>query len=156
MMTGNEWKNGLERIQPGIYADGAGALFIDDEEFLRAQGFAVNQHNLERLREAPGYRIVSLMAKTMKYPSVDAAAADLEGMLPDLKQLKQLFELNIDDRITFRRLYEKVCAAIELLENTALVRERLRKGQQPDGSIEFKFSPEAEAMLNQASFKKGC
>ena len=51
-MSGNEWKRGLERIAPGIYADKAGAMHVDEEELLTAHGYAVNEHNSRMIRDA--------------------------------------------------------------------------------------------------------
>ena len=52
MTSGNDWKRGLERIAPGLYVDKSGALHIDDDELLRAHGYALNEHNLRMIHEA--------------------------------------------------------------------------------------------------------
>ena len=47
-----DWKRGLQRIAKGIYADQKGAMHIDEEELLRAHGYADNEHNRRMIREA--------------------------------------------------------------------------------------------------------
>jgi hypothetical protein len=45
-----DWKRGLQRIRPGLYADDRGGLHIDEEELLEASGYPANEHNRQMIR----------------------------------------------------------------------------------------------------------
>jgi hypothetical protein len=47
-----DWKRGLQRIRPGLYADDRGGLHIDEEELLEASGYEANEHNRQMIRGA--------------------------------------------------------------------------------------------------------
>jgi len=44
-MPDRDWKQGLQRIAPGVYADEAGAMHLDTAELLEANGYVANAEN---------------------------------------------------------------------------------------------------------------
>ena len=44
-MPDRDWKQGLQRIAPGVYADEAGTMHLDTAELLEANGYVANAEN---------------------------------------------------------------------------------------------------------------
>jgi len=50
-MPDRDWKQGLQRIAPGVYADEAGAMHLDTAELLEANGYAASAENEAMLEQ---------------------------------------------------------------------------------------------------------
>jgi hypothetical protein len=76
------------------------------------------------------------------YKSVDAAVEDLTKELPVMEQIKATMERTGKHK-TDPQGYEKIRSAIELPKDRDSFRQGLEQLKNPDGSIQFSFTPEA-------------
>jgi hypothetical protein len=79
---------------------------------------------------------------TIVYPSVEAALDDLRELLP-------LFQLARMDPGAERALREQALEMIDLFESGKL-EALIRKQARPDGTVQFRFAPDALKLLKDA------
>lgn len=81
------------------------------------------------------------------YRSMNEAIADLRQMLPVLETGKLVAESGQGPQCP-PELYKKICSALVLLRDEQALAARLAAGRRSDGSVEFRFTPEAWEMLS--------
>jgi hypothetical protein len=83
----------------------------------------------------------------IRYASVTAAVDDLRSMLPILRGSLEVMESQGDDRC--QQLYRRTKAALQLLEGPDRLRRKLEAARSDDGTVVFRFTPEAAARLEE-------